>query len=167
MAEFGYGEQLSSDGSLLPINVVVLPHAVGLPLPSYATEGSAGLDLRAAIGEDAVEIAPGERKLIPTGLIFELPVRYEGQIRSRSGLAYRNGVVVLNSPGTVDSDFRGEVLVLLFNHGKDAFNVRRGDRIAQFVVASCVPVRLRQAVAISATSRGLGGFGSTGDATGD
>ncbi len=131
------------------------------PLPTYATQGSAGMDLRANLSEDIV-IAPGERKLIPTGLKISLPVGYEAQIRPRSGLALKRGVTVLNSPGTVDSDFRGEIGVILINHGKEDFMVVNGDRIAQMVIAKHETVEFEQVESLDDTERSGGGFGSTG-----
>lgn len=147
------------------IEVVVLPHGEGLDLPAHATPHASGLDLRAAVPESApVTIAPGGRALVPTGLQIALPEGTEGQVRPRSGLAARHGVTVLNSPGTVDADYRGEVQVLLVNHGADPFVVRRGERIAQLVVARYVPVQLTRVDALAETARGAGGFGSTGTA---
>jgi dUTP pyrophosphatase len=145
------------------IRVVVMPHGRDLPLPKYQTVGAAGLDLVAAIPADApVKIKRGGRALIPTGLVIELPRGYEAQIRPRSGLALRAGVTVLNSPGTVDSDYRGEMQVLLINLGEAAFTVQRGDRIAQMVIAPVTQVDLTEAVTVRATKRGAGGYGSTG-----
>ncbi len=130
-----------------------------LPLPSYATEGAAGLDLRA---DEACVIGPGERRLVPTGIAVELPVGHEGQVRPRSGLALRHGIGMVNAPGTVDADYRGEVAVLLVNHGQQPFEVQRGERIAQLVVSPVVRVEVRALEDLSATERGGGGFGSTG-----
>ncbi|WP_293807144.1 dUTP diphosphatase [uncultured Bosea sp.] len=138
-----------------------LPHGADLPLPAYETEGAAGLDLRAAIG-GPVTLAPGERALIPTGLAMQLPEGFEGQVRPRSGLALRHGVTVLNAPGTVDSDYRGEVSVVLINHGSEPFTVTRGDRIAQLVIAPVTHARLSEVETLSETARGAGGYGSTG-----
>lgn len=150
---------------LTDVSVRVLPHGEGLDLPAHADAGSAGLDLRAAIPEASpVTIAPGARALVPTGLQIALPQGTEGQIRPRSGLAYRHGVTVLNAPGTLDCSFRGEVQVILVNHGPVPFTVARGERIAQLVVANYVPVRLVPAEALDETGRGAGGFGSTGTA---
>lgn len=132
-----------------------------LPLPSYRTAGSAGLDLLADVAE-AVTLAPLERQLIPTGLSVEIPVGYEGQVRPRSGLALKQGLTCLNSPGTIDADYRGEVGVILINLSKDAVVVRRGDRIAQLVIASVQRAQLVEVTQLSDTSRGAGGFGSTG-----
>ena len=140
-----------------------LDHAEGLPLPAYETAGSAGMDLRAAIDEGApVTLPPGGRALIPTGLTMALPEGYEGQVRPRSGLALKFGVTCLNSPGTIDSDYRGEVGVILANLGSEPFTVRRGDRIAQLVVAPFSQARLAEIDSLDDTARGAGGFGSTG-----
>ncbi|BCB17285.1 dUTP diphosphatase [Bosea sp. ANAM02] len=138
-----------------------LPHGADLPLPAYETEGAAGLDLRAAIAK-SVTLAPGERVLVPTGLAMQLPEGFEGQVRPRSGLALRHGVTVLNAPGTVDSDYRGEVSVVLINHGSETFTVTRGDRIAQLVVAPVAHARLSEVGTLGETARGAGGYGSTG-----
>lgn len=143
------------------VRVSRLPHAEGLPLPAAASAGSAGLDLRAAVAEE-LTLLPGERLLVPTGLILELPPGWEGQVRPRSGLSVRHGIGLLNSPGTIDSDYRGEVRVLLVNLGSEPFAVRRGDRIAQLVVAPVAAVEVREAGSLSPTERGDGGFGSTG-----
>jgi dUTP diphosphatase len=143
------------------VKVMRLPHAEGLPLPAYQSEGAAGLDLLAAV-EAPVMLRPGKRALIPTGLVLELPAGCEAQVRPRSGLALRHGVTVLNSPGTVDSDYRGEVQVILVNLGDRRFTVARGERIAQLVVARCERITLAEALKASATRRGTGGFGSTG-----
>lgn len=132
-----------------------------LPLPTAATEGSAGLDLRAAVTEPIV-LRPGERKAIPTGLAMAVPQGAEVQVRPRSGLAIRHGITLINSPGTVDSDYRGEVQVLLVNHGQEDFVVQRGMRIAQAVVATLTPVTVQQVDSLDDTTRGAGGFGSTG-----
>lgn len=141
--------------------VIRLPHAVALP--AYETPGAAGMDLRAAI-EDGVPlvIAPGERALIETGLILEIPQGYEGQIRPRSGLALKHGITCLNTPGTIDSDYRGEVKVLLINLGQEDFTVTRGMRIAQIVFAAVARMTVTEATLANETARGHGGFGSTG-----
>lgn len=145
------------------IKLVWLPHGVGLPLPRQQTAGAAGLDLAAALGlDEVIEIAPGDYAKIPTGLAIALPAGYEAQVRPRSGLAAKHGVTVLNSPGTVDADYRGEVIVLLINHGKQTFSVRRGERIAQLVVAPVSVVALLEVDALDETTRGEGGHGSTG-----
>jgi dUTP pyrophosphatase len=135
------------------------PRGEPLPLPAYATAGSAGLDLRADI---AVSLAPGERALVPTGLAVAIPEGYEGQVRPRSGFALREGVTCLNSPGTIDSDFRAEVGVILVNLGQAAVNIARGDRIAQLVIAQVERAELTESGTLSATPRGQGGFGHTG-----
>ena len=140
------------------VRVERLPHAEGLALPAYETTGSAGMDLRAALPElEPVILAPGERKLIPTGLKI-----YEAQVRPRSGLALKHGVTCLNSPGTIDSDYRGEVGVILINHGQIAFEIKRGERIAQLVIASYAQAVMAEVEALDETARGAGGFGSTG-----
>lgn len=145
------------------INIVRLPHGMDLPLPAYETPGSAGMDLRAAIAQDETKtLAPGERTLISTGLIFEIPQGFEVQIRPRSGLAYKNGITCLNTPGTIDSDYRGEVQILLINLGQEPFNIIRGERVAQMVVAPVVQAQLTESSDLSETERGAGGFGSTG-----
>lgn len=136
-------------------------HAVGLNLPTYATEQSAGMDLSAAL-EEALELAPGERALVPTGLTIALPPGYEAQIRPRSGLAMKHGVTVLNSPGTIDADYRGEIKVLIINHGQEEFTIERGMRIAQMVIAQHANVSWRVVKELDETERGSGGFGSTG-----
>lgn len=148
------------------VKVLPLAHADGLPLPSYQTADAAGMDLVAAVPIDApMTLSPGARALIPTGLIFEVPKGHEAQVRPRSGLAIKSGVTVLNSPGTIDADYRGEVSVILINLGSEAFIIKRGDRIAQMVIAPVTQVSVRAARAVSATERGAGGFGSTGTST--
>ncbi len=140
-----------------------LPHNSDLPLPAYETADAAGMDLRAAVPEDApVVLSPGARFPIPTGLAFAIPSGFEGQVRPRSGLALKSGVTCLNSPGTVDADYRGEVKVILVNHGGEDFIVRRGDRIAQMIVAPVVQATLAEVADLDETVRGAGGFGSTG-----
>jgi len=147
----------------IAIALVWLAHGEGLPMPRQQTPGSAGLDLAAALAPDeVVEIAPGAVAMIPTGFSIALPLGYEAQIRPRSGLAAKHGITVLNSPGTVDSDYRGEVKVMLINHGPAPFPVRRGERIAQMVVAPVSRVLFEQVEALDATDRGEGGHGSTG-----
>jgi dUTP pyrophosphatase len=149
--------------AIVKIEIRQLPHGEGLPLPAYQSAHAAGLDLLAAVPEDApVILAPGKHALVPTGLTIALPPGYEAQVRPRSGLAAKHGVTVLNAPGTVDADYRGEIGVLLINHGAAPFEVRRGERIAQMVIASVVRAELVPAVSLSATDRGSGGFGSTG-----
>jgi dUTP pyrophosphatase len=136
-----------------------LAHGEGLALPAYESEHAAGMDLRAA--EDAI-LPPGGRALVATGFAIALPDGFEAQIRPRSGLAVKHGVTLLNSPGTIDADYRGEIKVMLINHGRDAFAVKRGDRIAQMVVAPVTRVVLKETAELSGTARGQGGFGSTG-----
>ena len=145
------------------VRLLWLPHGEGLPLPRQQTAGAAGLDLAAAIGTDEeIAIAPGDYAKIPTGLAIALPEGFEAQVRPRSGLAAKHGVTVLNSPGTVDADYRGEVMVLLMNHGKETFVVRRGERIAQMVIAPVSTVVLVAVESLDETERGRGGHGSTG-----
>jgi len=145
------------------IRVLCLPHGEGLPLPYYHSEHAAGLDVVAGLAEDEpLELAPGARVLVPTGFALELPPGYEAQLRPRSGLALKSGVTLLNSPGTIDADYRGEVKVLLINLGAKPAIIRRGDRIAQLVVARVEHVRIELADELGSTSRGHGGFGSTG-----
>jgi dUTP pyrophosphatase len=148
------------------VRVHRLPHAAGLPLPKYQSKGAAGLDLLAAVGGTPLRLAPGSRALVPTGLVLELPAGTEAQVRPRSGLALRHGITVLNSPGTIDSDYRGELQVLLVNLGESAYDIARGDRIAQLVLAGVARANLVEREAVSATRRGSGGFGSTGVAAG-
>ena len=145
------------------VRVKRLPHGEGLPLPSYQSAHAAGLDVVAGVPEgQPVELKPGARALIPTGFALELPVGFEAQIRPRSGLAIKHGVTLLNSPGTVDADYRGELMVILVNHGREPFIVRRGDRIAQLVIAPVASVEIAAVEDLGATERGQGGFGSTG-----
>jgi len=147
----------------IPVPLVRLPHAEGLDLPEYATAHAAGLDLRAAVPEGApITLPPLGRALVPTGLTMALPEGYEAQVRPRSGLALKHGVTVLNSPGTIDSDYRGECGVLLVNLSDTPFEVRRGERIAQLVVAAHAQIRWEDVGALPETTRGAGGFGSTG-----
>jgi dUTP pyrophosphatase len=149
--------------ALVKVEIQQLPHGNGLALPAYQSAHAAGLDLLAAVPDDApVMLAPGKHALIPTGLTIALPQGYEAQVRPRSGLAAKHGVTVLNSPGTVDADYRGEVCVLLINHGDQPFPIRRGERIAQMVIAEVAQVELVPVTSLSATDRGSGGFGSTG-----
>ena len=143
------------------IKLLPLEHAVGLQLPTYATEKSAGMDLSAAL-EEALELGPGDRALIPTGLSIALPAGYEAQIRPRSGLAVKNGITVLNAPGTIDADYRGEIKVILINHGQEAFTIERGMRIAQMVVEKYETVGWEVVETLETSERGTGGFGSTG-----
>ena len=145
------------------VRVVRLPHAAGLPLPSYQSKGAAGLDLVAALDtQHPLTLAPGARALVPTGLILELPAGYEAQVRPRSGLALNYGIAVLNSPGTIDSDYRGEVGVVLANLGHAPFEIRRGERIAQLIVHAVARADLVEVREVRDTKRGNGGFGSTG-----
>ena len=150
----------------MQIPVHQLPHAVGLDLPAYATPHAAGMDLRAAIPENETwSLEPGQRRLVPTGLVIAIPEGFEGQVRPRSGLALRHGVTVLNAPGTIDSDYRGEVAVVLVNHGETIFELRRGERIAQLLiapVATCEWNPETTSAALGETHRGAGGYGSTG-----
>ncbi|MDR3511575.1 MAG: dUTP diphosphatase [Caulobacteraceae bacterium] len=145
------------------IAVARLPHAEGLPLPAYETAGAAGMDLRAAVDEDApLTLRPGARAMVPTGLCIAVPPGFEAQVRPRSGLAAKAGVTCLNTPGTIDSDYRGEVKVILINLGPEDFTIRRGERIAQMVIAPVVQASWREVERLDETARGAGGFGSTG-----
>lgn len=147
----------------ISVAVQRLPHGAGLPLPRYETEGAAGMDLVAAIAADEpLVLAPGARVLVPTGIAIALPQGFEAQVRPRSGLAAKNGVTVLNAPGTIDSDYRGEVKVILINHGSEAFTVTRGTRIAQMVLAPVTRGAFSEVANLDETTRGAGGFGSTG-----
>ncbi|MDD3288210.1 MAG: dUTP diphosphatase [Alphaproteobacteria bacterium] len=149
--------------SIVDVSITKLPHAEGLSLPAYATDQSAGMDLCAAVSAD-VTLMPGARMLVPTGLAIALPDGFEAQVRPRSGLAIKNGISVLNSPGTIDADYRGEVQVILANLGTEAFTIVRGMRIAQMIVAPYSRVKWREVGQLSETARGAGGFGSTGHA---
>ncbi len=145
------------------IAVARLTHAEGLPLPAYETAHAAGMDLRAAVPEDApFDLRPGQRAAIPTGLTMAIPPGFEGQVRPRSGLALRSGVTCLNTPGTIDADYRGEVKVILVNLGEEDFTIRRGDRIAQLVIAPVTAAAWNEVASLDETARGEGGFGSTG-----
>ncbi|MDP3523893.1 MAG: dUTP diphosphatase [Hoeflea sp.] len=145
------------------LRVVRLPHGEGLELPAYETPGSAGMDLRAAVDDGApLVIAPGGRFAVPTGLVMEIPEGYEAQVRPRSGLALNSGVTCLNAPGTIDSDYRGEVKIILANLGAEPFTVTRGMRVAQLVIAPVIQVRVTLHQSLTDTARGAGGFGSTG-----
>jgi dUTP pyrophosphatase len=146
---------------MIRLRVRRLPAAHDLPLPAAASPGSSGCDLRAALDGEVV-LRPGERLLVPTGLAVEIPAGWEGQVRPRSGLALRHGIGMVNAPGTIDSDYRGEVGVLLINHGAEPFTLRRGDRIAQLVIARVESVEWEEAEALAGSDRGEGGFGSTG-----
>ncbi|MEH3090510.1 MAG: dUTP diphosphatase [Agrobacterium cavarae] len=145
------------------LKLIRLPNGEGIELPSYETTGAAGMDLRAAVeAGETMTLRPGERALVPTGFIFEVPFGYEAQIRPRSGLAIKNGITCLNSPGTVDSDYRGEVKVILANLGQEDFTIERGMRIAQMVIAPVTQVTVTEVSEFTETTRGAGGFGSTG-----
>jgi dUTP pyrophosphatase len=147
----------------IAILLMRLPHAVGLPLPEYQTRGAAGLDLLAAFSDDfQFTLKNGERTLVPTGLSLQIPYGFEAQIRPRSGLALKHGITVLNSPGTIDSDYRGEIKVLLINHGAEPFVISRGLRIAQMVIAPVIQARFQLVEKLDESVRGEGGFGSTG-----
>jgi dUTP pyrophosphatase len=153
--------QSPETGPTVPI--LRLPHGEGLPLPAYETAQAAGMDLRAAVPDDApLTLRPGSRFPVPTGLAFALPPGFEGQVRPRSGLAAKHGVTCLNSPGTVDADYRGEVKVILINHGEEDFVIRRGERIAQLIIAPVVQAVWSEVESLDETARGAGGFGSTG-----
>ena len=145
------------------VDVVRLPHGASLDLPRYATTASAGMDLLAAVDAEVV-LAPGDRMLVPTGLAIALPAGYEAQVRPRSGLALKHGVTVLNSPGTIDADYRGEVGVILVNHGAEPFTIARGLRVAQLVIAPVTHAVWYETNELSASDRGTGGYGSTGTA---
>jgi dUTP pyrophosphatase len=154
---------VTQDGRLPPVVIAckrLRPATHPLPLPQYMTVGAAGMDLLADVA-DPVQVAPGARTLIPTGLAVEIPFGYEAQIRPRSGLAFRHGVTLLNTPGTIDSDYRGEIMVLIVNLGDQPYTVRRGERIAQMVVAPVTRAELREAADLAATRRGPEGFGHT------
>ncbi|MDX2290030.1 MAG: dUTP diphosphatase [Hyphomicrobiaceae bacterium] len=145
------------------VRVLRLPHGHGLPLPDYQSELAAGMDLVAALPDGRpLRLEPGARALVPTGLVFEIPAGFEAQVRPRSGLAFKHGVTVLNSPGTIDADYRGEVQVLLVNLGKAAVDIARGERVAQLVIAPVTLATLVEVTQVDATQRGAGGFGSTG-----
>jgi dUTP pyrophosphatase len=145
------------------IRVVPLPHFEGLSLPAYETADAAGMDLRAAVADEApATLQPGERAMIPTGLTIALPAGHEAQVRPRSGLAAKHGVTCLNTPGTIDADYRGEVKVILINLGQEPFVIKRGERIAQMVIAPVTRAELSVVTTLDETQRGSGGFGSTG-----
>ena len=147
------------------LNLVRLPHGHDMSLPAYETAGAAGMDLRAAVAEgEPLVLSPGDRTLVPTGFVFEIPEGFEAQIRPRSGLAFKNGITCLNTPGTIDSDYRGEVKVLLVNLGDEDFIVTRGMRIAQMVFARVEQMQVQPRNQAGDTARGAGGFGSTGTA---
>jgi len=147
----------------ITVELQQLAHAAGLPLPAYQTADAAGLDLMAAVPEgEPMTLAPGQYALVPTGLAIALPSGHEAQVRPRSGLAAKHGVTVLNTPGTIDADYRGEIKVILINHGAAPFVIKRGERIAQMVIAPVLQAKLVPVATLSATDRGAGGFGSTG-----
>jgi dUTP pyrophosphatase len=147
----------------IAIQLQRLPHSDGLPLPHYQSALAAGLDLVAAVPSDApVVMAPGDRALIPTGVAVAFPPGFEGQVRPRSGLALRHGVTVLNSPGTIDADYRGEIQIILVNLGRESFTVERGARVAQLVIAATMQATIDVVTTLNETTRGIGGFGSTG-----
>jgi dUTP pyrophosphatase len=155
----------SPSSSLPRLGVVRLPHGAGLALPAYETAGAAGMDLRAAVPEDRpLLLLPGKRAAVPTGLILEIPEGFEGQVRPRSGLALKHGITCLNTPGTIDCDYRGEVKVILANLGDEDFAIERGMRIAQLVLAAVSRLAVEERAAAGETARGAGGFGSTGTA---
>jgi dUTP pyrophosphatase len=145
----------------MKLAILRLPHASDLPLPSYATEGSAGLDLLAAVDTEIV-LQPGERKLVPTGLSIALPPGYEAQVRPRSGLALNHGITLINAPGTIDSDYRGEIKCPMTNHGDAPFHITRGMKIAQMIIARHEIAELEEVAELPSSTRGTGGFGSTG-----
>ena len=151
---------------MISVSIYRLPHSYNIPLPEYATKDAAGMDLRAAIPENETWILyPGERRLIPIGLIVAIPCGYEGQVRPRSGFALKHGITVLNSPGTIDSDYRGEIKIMLINHGTNTFELKRGERIAQLLLAKvpkCCWVEKQSIEAMGDTERGSSGYGSTG-----
>ena len=146
------------------LQILRLPHAADLPLPRYATEGSAGLDLLAAIDTD-IELKPGARQLVPTGISIALPLGFEAQVRPRSGLAINHGITLINSPGTIDSDYRGEIKCPMINHGDSTFRITRGMKIAQMIIARHEIAELEEVRELPASARGAGGFGSTGTHT--
>jgi dUTP pyrophosphatase len=147
----------------LSVRILRLPHGEGLELPGYATQGSAGMDIRAAVPEgEPLTLAPGERAMVPTGFCFGIPEGFEVQVRPRSGLAAKHGITCLNTPGTIDSDYRGEVKVILVNLGAEPFAIQRGERIAQLVVAPVTRAAWEVVESLDDTARGAGGFGSTG-----
>ncbi len=156
-------ERVSPHSSGVQVFVQRLPHGAGLAMPGYETSGSAGVDLPAACPEnEPLDLQPGHRVLVPTGFAIALPPGFEAQIRPRSGFAFKHGVTVLNTPGTIDSDYRGELKILLINHGDAIVTITRGMRIAQMVIAPVTQVRLQEVTTLDETDRGTGGFGSTG-----
>ncbi len=145
------------------VEIKRLPHGAGLELPSYETAGSAGMDLRAAVADgETIMLQAGARALVDTGLAMALPQGFEAQIRPRSGLAIKHGITCLNTPGTIDSDYRGEIKIILINLGQEPFEIKRGDRIAQMVIAPVIQAQFNEVEELTNTSRGQGGFGSTG-----
>lgn len=146
----------------IDVEICVLEHGKDLPLPAYETKDAAGMDLRAALGKSALTLEPGTRALIPTGLSIALPSGFEAQIRPRSGLAVKHGITVLNSPGTIDADYRGEIKIALINHGSEPFEINHAMRIAQMIVAPVTRATLHSVTVLTKTERGGGGFGSTG-----
>ena len=149
--------------STVSVAIKRLPHAMGLPLPAYESAAAAGMDLRAALGEgEAITLAAGARSLVPTGIAIALPEGFEAQVRPRSGLAVKHGLTCLNTPGTIDADYRGEIKVILINHGATAVSIAHGERIAQLVVAPVVQAEWREVESLDDTQRGAGGFGSSG-----
>lgn len=149
------------ENGLVRMTIQITNRCSDLPLPSQATSGSSGFDLRAAVDEPLV-LNPGKRALVPTGIRLAIPEGYEGQVRARSGLAIKHGIAMVNAPGTIDADYRGELAVILINLGEEPFEIRRGERIAQLVFAAVAPVTLQQVETLSETTRGEGGFGSSG-----
>lgn len=145
----------------MKLSILRLAHASDLPLPTYATEGSAGLDLLAAIDAE-IELKPGERKLVPTGIAIALPLGFEAQVRPRSGLALKHGITLINAPGTIDSDYRGEIKCPMINHGDELFRITRGMKIAQMIIARHEIAELEEVSELPDSARGTGGFGSTG-----
>jgi len=150
-----------TESRTIQVQVKILPHGQGLPLPRYMSQGAAGMDLMAAV-EQPVQMAPGQRVKVPTGLAIALPEGYEAQVRPRSGLAIRHGVTCLNTPGTIDSDYRGEIQVILVNLGQESFQISRGDRIAQMIVAPVTRIEWSRTEQLPETHRNEGGFGHTG-----
>jgi len=154
------GDQISQPAGIT-IEVVYCSHFQGLPKPDYQTEGAAGIDLLAAIDQDII-LPGGEIRLVPTGICLAIPPGFEGQVRPRSGLALKHGVTLLNSPGTIDSDYRGEIKVIMINHSREDFRIQRGMRIAQLLISAFVRAELQERTAIGSTARNEGGFGHTG-----
>jgi len=157
----GWAEMSYHPSVTIEVRIRRLPHAEGLPLPAYATDGAAGADLRAAVESEMI-LGPGDRTVVPTGLVVEIPAGYEGQVRPRSGLAIKAGLTIVNAPGTIDSDYRGELKVLMINLGSETVSIGRGDRIAQLLIAPVTRASFVESEALSVSERGDGGFGSTG-----